>query len=154
MTERSVTHGSFTVKRTYPQSPETVFSYWADPARKRTWFGSPVDEEGAGYSLDFRVGGRERAQGAAQHGTATYRYEAIYQDIVPGQRIITSYDMHMSTERISVSLAVVEFRPSGSGTELVLTEHGAFLDGLDKPAERERGTHGLMDALGAAMAKA
>jgi len=153
MTERSVAHGSFTVKRHYPQPPATVFRFWSDPALKRTWFGSPVEEDGAHYAMDFRVGGRERAQGAVQHGTPSYRYDALYQDIVPDQRIVSTYDMHMGDERISVSLAVLELHPAGDGgTDLVLTEHGAFLDGLDTVAERERGTKGLMDALGSAMA--
>jgi hypothetical protein len=30
--------------------------------------------------------------------------------------------------------------PSRSGTSLVFTEQGAFLDGLDTPAQREHGT--------------
>ena len=122
--------------------------------KKRAWFGSPVEEVDAHYSLDFRVGGREHAQGAVQHSATTHRYDALYQDIVSNQRIITTYDVRMGTERISVSLAVVELRPSGGGTELTLSELGAYLDGLDQPAERERGIHGLMDALGAAMARA
>jgi hypothetical protein len=32
---------------------------------------------------------------------------------------------------------------------LILTEHGAFLDGEDKPQYREEGTGSLLDALGA-----
>ncbi|MFL6111564.1 MAG: SRPBCC domain-containing protein, partial [Catenulispora sp.] len=74
-------------------------------------------------------------------------YEARYQDIVPNERIVTSYDMHMDDKRISVSLATVEFRPDGTGTRLVLTEQGAFLDGYDDPADRQRGTVELLDAL-------
>lgn len=152
--QRSVAHGTFTVKRRYPQPPETVFGFWADPIKKRAWFGSPDDERGAEYSMDFRVGGREHGKGLVPHDDRrSYRYDAIYQDIVPNERIISSYDMDVNGMRISVSLAVVEFRAVESGTELVVTEHGAFLDGLDDAVERERGTNGLMDALGAVMAR-
>jgi len=48
-----------------------------------------------------------------------------------------------------VSLATVEFKAEGSGTRLVYTEQGAFLDGQDKVEYREQGTGGLLDALGA-----
>jgi uncharacterized protein YndB with AHSA1/START domain len=78
-----------------------------------------------------------------------YTYEARYQDIVPDQRIVYTYDMHRDETRISVSLATVVFTPEGDGTLLVYTEQGAFLDGEDKPEYRQQGTGSLLDALGA-----
>ncbi len=50
-------------------------------------------------------------------------------------------------ERISVSVATVEFQAAGAGTKLTMTEQGVFLDGLDTPAEREHGTGELLDTL-------
>jgi uncharacterized protein YndB with AHSA1/START domain len=38
--------------------------------------------------------------------------DARYCDIVPDQRIVYTYDMHMGEMRISVSLATVEFKPA------------------------------------------
>jgi len=56
--------------------------------------------------------------------------------------------MHLEERRISVSLATVEFRPVGdSGTRLVFTEQGAFLDGHEFPAQRSEGMGSLLDAL-------
>ena len=52
-----------------------------------------------------------------------------------------------------MSLTTIELRAAGRDTRLVFTEQGAFLDGWDNPAERERGTGELLDALGAALAK-
>jgi uncharacterized protein YndB with AHSA1/START domain len=50
--------------------------------------------------------------------------------------------------RISVSLATVEFTPTGdSGTHMVFTEQGAFLDGHESPAGRAEGMGSLLDAL-------
>jgi len=49
--------------------------------------------------------------------------------------------------RPSSSSATVEFKPSGKGTTLVVTEHGAFLDGYDDSGSRERGTRALVDQL-------
>lgn len=60
--------------------------------------------------------------------------------------------MHMDDIRTSVSLATIELFPSGTGTRLVMTEQGAFLDGYDDAGSREEGTKLLLDALGAALA--
>ncbi len=68
---------------------------------------------------------------------------------MPHRRIIFSYDMQLDGTRISVSLTTIELEPAGTGTRLMFTEQGAFLDGHDSPAERERGTVELLDALGA-----
>ena len=54
-----------------------------------------------------------------------------------------------ATRPSSVSLATVEFKPKGTGTRLVYTEQGVFLDGFDRPREREHGMGGLLDQLGA-----
>ena len=108
----------------------------ADPDAKARWF---VDS-GAHLEPDFRVGGQERSRGTAPDGSA-YRYEALYQDIVPAQRIVYTYDMLLQETRISVSLATVEFTPVGeNGTRLVFTEQGAFLDGHESAARRAEGT--------------
>ena len=147
MPERSVTHATFVIERTYDASPARVFAAWSQPAAKARWFGA--GEEGAGaYELDFRVGGREISRGTAPDGNA-YSYEAHYHDIVPDERIVYTYDMNLGDTRISVSLATVEFKPAGKGTRLIFTEQGAFLDGHDIPAQREQGTGALLDALGA-----
>jgi uncharacterized protein YndB with AHSA1/START domain len=145
MTERSVTHATFVVERTYEASPARVFAAWSDPAAKARWFADP-DEPSSAYELDFRVGGRERSAGGPPGGPL-HIYEAIYQDIVPDQRIIYSYAMYADETRISVSLATVEFEPAGAGTLLVFTEQGVYLDGHDIPDQRERGTSDLLDAL-------
>jgi uncharacterized protein YndB with AHSA1/START domain len=148
MGTRSVTHATFVIERTYDAVPACVFAAWADPEAKVRWFAGPDDWESGAHTLDFRVGGSERAIGGPPGGPV-HTYEATYQDIVPNERIVSTYAMYLDETRISVSLATVEFAPTGAGTRLTFTEQGAFLDGLDAPAERERGTRELLDALDA-----
>ena len=144
MSGRSVEHATFVVERKYEASPERAFAAWADPEAKARWY---VDSD-AQLELDFRVGGRERSRGTAPDGSA-YSYEALFQDIVPAERIVYTYDMLLHETRISVSLATVEFTREGDGeTRLVFTEQGAFLDGHESPARRAEGMGGLLDALG------
>jgi uncharacterized protein YndB with AHSA1/START domain len=144
MSGRSVEHATFVVERKYEVPPERAFAAWADREAKARWY---VDSD-AHLELDFRVGGRERSQGIAPDGRA-YRYEALYQDIVPAQRIVYTYEMLLEETRISVSLATVELTLVGdSGTRLVYTEQGAFLDGHEYPARRAEGMGSLLDALG------
>lgn len=152
MNERSVTHDTFVIDRTYDASPARVFAAWATPEAKARWFVGPDEWEASDHELDFRVGGRERVSGGPEGGPV-HTFNAVYMDIVSDQRIVSTYDMHMDETPISVSLATVEFRPEGAGTRLIYTEQGAFLDGYDTSTQREQGTRGLLDALGAELGR-
>jgi len=148
---RSVTHASFTLERTYDASPARVFRAFADPAAKALWFQGPPEWGPDVGEMDFRVGGRETSRGGPPGGP-THVFDCLYQDIVPDARIVYGYTMDLDDTRISASLAVIEIAPAGGGrTRLTLTEHGAFLDGHDTVAQREEGTNGLLDALGASL---
>ncbi len=153
MSERSVAHATFVIERVYDASPATVFAAWATPEAKGRWFVGPDAWEKSDHELDFRVGGRERVSGGPPGGPA-HIYNALYQDIVPDQRIILSYEMHLDERRISLSLATVEFMPEGAGTRMIFTEQDAFLDGYDNAGQREQGTRDLLDKLGAALRRA
>jgi uncharacterized protein YndB with AHSA1/START domain len=148
MTDRSVTHATFALERSYDASPARVFAAWADPAAKARWFAGPEEWGRDEFELDFRVGGREVSRGGPPGGPV-HTYEAVYQDIAPDERIVYSYSMFLDQTLISVSLATVELKAEAAGTRLVLTEQGAYLDGHEDGGERERGTGELLDALGA-----
>ena len=149
MSARSVIHDTFTIERTYPAAPARVFAAFASEEAKSSW-GDTGDLEPVGgpAEFDFRVGGRERFSHRWQ-GTA-YRYDALYYDIVPDQRIVYSYEMYADETRISVSVTTIEFAASGDGTALTFTEQGAYLDGFDgpeAPALRREGTTEMLDNL-------
>lgn len=150
MTKRSVTHATFTIERTYDATPAQVFHAFADQEAKSRWFVGPEEWTSGPHEFDFRVGGRERSSGGPRGGPI-HKFDCIYQDIVPNERIIYTYDMHLDDTRISVSLATIQLARAGNGTKLTLTEHGAFLDGYDDAGSRERGTYALLDTLGASL---
>ena len=150
MAERSVTHARFTLERSYDTPPAKVFKAWADPAIKRRWFAEGEGWEVDEYTVDFKIGGFERSRFRFKGGTPI-RNDTSYHDIVPNERIIFAYTMTIGENRISASLATCEFKPSGSGTQFVFTEQGAFLDGLDSVGPREGGWKELLDALGRAL---
>jgi uncharacterized protein YndB with AHSA1/START domain len=148
MTEFSVAHETFVIERTYDAPAAQVFRAWADPTRKARWFAGSADALGAGYELDFRVGGHEVNRGGPPDGPI-YTYDSEFRDIIPDARIVSTYEMFADGTRISVSLATVEFHDEGGTTRLVLTEQGAFLDGHDTAAQREEGTRSFLVSLGA-----
>ena len=149
MTTRSVDRGSFTVERTYPVAPQRVFAAWASQATKGPWFADDDDffTEMSHYSLDFREGGRERLEGTLTNGHG-FAYDAVYHDVIEDERIIASYDVLIDGRRTSVSLMTVEFAAIAGGTRLVMTEQGAFLDGLDSNDQRREGASDGLDKLG------
>lgn len=147
---RSVVHASFSLERTYDAAPARVFHALCDKSAKARWF-----EGGEGYTvlereMDVRPGRRERLKGRWANGV-TSTFEAVYYDVVPDQRLVYAYEMHLDDRKISVSLATIELTPASSGTRLVITEQGAFLDGSGDCGSRERGTNFLLDRLGASL---
>jgi uncharacterized protein YndB with AHSA1/START domain len=146
MSERSAVHDTFVIERTYDAPPSRVYNAWADPTSKSRWFVGPDEWTEGEREFDFRIGGRERLSGGSPGGPV-HSYDAIYRDIVPDERIVYAYDMHLDDKRISVSLATIEFKPADDGTRLIVTEQGVFLDGADYPEQRKQGTGGLLDQL-------
>jgi uncharacterized protein YndB with AHSA1/START domain len=152
VTERPIIHDTFVIERTYPVPAARVFAAFtskeAKEARGDTGDLTEPGPDAADAELDFRVGGRERF-GFGYQGVS-YRYDACYYDIVPGQRIIYSYEMYADGARISVSVATIEFAATAGGTALTWTEQGAYLDGYDgaeAPRLREGGTAEMLDGL-------
>lgn len=141
MSERFVKHGTFVVERTYPATRERVYQAWADLDAKVKWFSKPD-------IFEFRIGGREYSSGEIAEGGPLFVYDAVYQDIVPNERIIYTYIMDMGGVRISASITTIELLDVEEGTRLIFTEQGAFLDGHDTVEIREHGTGELLDALG------
>jgi uncharacterized protein YndB with AHSA1/START domain len=148
---RSVVHGAFHLERTYDATAEQVYRALSDEAAKTHWFYGPKGWRPIERFMDFRVGGRERAKGRFEGGVTT-TFDAIYHDIVPQERIVYTYEMHIDDRKISVSLATLQIKKEGERrTKLLVDEQGALLDGYDDAGSRERGTGDLLDKLGASL---
>jgi uncharacterized protein YndB with AHSA1/START domain len=148
-TGRAVVHAAFTLERTYDAPVERIYRALSDEAAKAKWFGGEEGEwRQIERSMDFRVGGRERVKGRWEGGVVS-AFDAVYHDIVPNERIVYTYEMHLDGKKISVSLATMQVKSAGPGrATLKVTEQGAFLDGYDDAGSRERGTGFLLDKLG------
>ncbi len=141
----SVDNSSWTIEHDYPHLPEQVFTAWSEPSLKVRWFDLSGNDN-PDYDCDFRVGGRERFRTPVDE-RPVFTYDAQYRDIVENERIVTTYEMSMDGRRTSVSVATVELQPTPTGTRLIFTEQGAYLDGLDSPDSRRTGTSSQLDNL-------
>jgi uncharacterized protein YndB with AHSA1/START domain len=150
--ERRLARSGFTLTRDYPVPVDRVWTAFAQEDQKLQWFGAGAAIEPLEWSFDFRVGGRDVAEGKFHNGPIT-RYEATYTDIVAPVRIVTTYDMWIDGVHMSTSVASFEFEPVEAGTRFTHIEHGVFFDRFraDGP-NRETGSRGLLDTLGACLA--
>lgn len=156
MDQPTTIHSTFVIERSYPATPERVFSAFSDPAKKRRWYAEGEHHQLESYELDFRVGGSERFSSRFKQGTPleglTLANENIYQNIVPNRRVVFASKMSVAGNCISASLGTFEFLPSDAGTDLILTFQSAFFEGSDGPEMREEGWRKLLDKLSSEVA--
>lgn len=150
MSEPSVTHATFFVERVYPASPARVFAAFSTLEARAAW--GPCHIDWSWPRFDFRVGGEETGRGGPAGGPV-FTVDARYHDIVPGKRIVYTYEMARDDTRVSISLVSIDLLPEDGGTRLVWTEAGVFLDGQDGPGGREMGTGEGLDRLGEILAQ-
>jgi uncharacterized protein YndB with AHSA1/START domain len=146
-TVRRLARAGFTLTRDYPVGVERVWDAFAEEGQKREWFGSGDGFDPGEWAFDFRVGGRDVAEGKFHDGPVS-RFEGTYTDIVEQVRIVNTYDMWLDGVHMSTSVASFEFEPIDQGTRLTHVEHGIFFDQFwaDGP-NREAGSRGILEGL-------
>ena len=153
MQEPSAIHSTFALERSYPKLPKTVFAAVAEAAKKKRWFAEGEGHELQQFELDFRVGGTERLMYRLKARTPAagmmLTNESRYQDIVPQRRIVMAGTMDLGDKRILISLVTFEFLRTDTGTDLILTDQGTYLDGVSglTPQMLEAGWRKLLDHL-------
>ncbi len=143
---RSVDHTRFEIQRTLKADTRRSFRAFSREDAKRKWFSCDDWMEVVEYSLDCRAGGSEISR-VRIPGGQDHLYLAHYFDVVPDQRLIFGYGMHLGDIRLSASLVTIVFEPKGANTLMTYTEQVAMLDGHQDIEERIRGTELGLDSL-------
>ena len=138
-------HERFSIERVYPNCRAHVWAAWADPDKKRAWFGDGLGE------TDFREGGRER--GRFENEMGEHVKDSVFFEIAPEQRIVYAYSMAMNGTVHTVSLTTVLFEDEGGGTRLTYTEQMCVIPPSDGADGRESGWSALLDGLEAYLAR-
>jgi uncharacterized protein YndB with AHSA1/START domain len=149
--ERSQTHATFVIERTYPVPVEAVWHALSDSDARDQWFSGGAEFEAREKSHEFRVGGHGSEEGQ-WHGGPQSRFDSTYTDIVELRRIVFTYDMWVDGQHLSTSLTTIALENDGDQTRLTYTEQGVHFDGLDSVEGREEGTRGILDQLGSYLA--
>jgi uncharacterized protein YndB with AHSA1/START domain len=148
MAEQSIIHSTFVIERNYPQPPEPVFAAFAQPARKRRWY-AEGEHEIQEFEMEFRVGGSERFRYKFKEGHpiagSEIDNESTYHVIAPQKQIVMASKMSLNGKTIVVAITSFEFLSAATGTDLILTHQGTFLDWPDGSQMIEAGWRGLLD---------
>ena len=120
-----------------PMRPDrAAWQALTDETAKQKWFGgSPGSWELLERHMDVRVGGRERLRGRWEGGVVS-TFDAIYHDVIPNERLVYTYQMHLDDKKISVSLATIQLKGGSGNTTLKVTEQGTY--GYDDAGSRAR----------------
>jgi uncharacterized protein YndB with AHSA1/START domain len=134
---------SLQIRRVYNAPVAAVYAAWTDPEQMKQWH-APSDDFNVPETLaDVRVGGRFRVVMHAPDGEI-HRVGGVYREVVPNRKLVYTWAWESTPER--ESLVTVEFKPSGDGTELLLT-HQRFADSEARD-KHQHGWNGCLERLG------
>jgi uncharacterized protein YndB with AHSA1/START domain len=107
------------LRRLYGKPRADVFKAWTDAKELKRWWG-PVGYDAPSIEVDLRVGGRYRFTMRKLADGHTSIVTGVYQEIVPGERLVFTWNWEQGPPFGSNTLVTVEFRDAAGGTELVL----------------------------------
>lgn len=151
MKQSTIIHATCTVERSFTRPPHVVFAALSQPEQIRQWMGGDDHSELLDFTCDFREGGSERFQYRMGPETPIagqiLTSDGCFQHIVPDSRILIVSTMRLGDHLFSASQVTFELQETATGTDLILTHQGVFLEGSDGPAMREQGWNILLDRL-------
>jgi uncharacterized protein YndB with AHSA1/START domain len=154
MEDNLTTPDTFTLKRTYPHSPQQLFAVLSDPALKSRWYNEPQGEKL--FVSDFRVGGQELNRYELGPDTpfpgVIVEHDGRFEDIVQDKRIVIATSMSFAGKRVSTALIAFLVSASPDGSALELIHQAVFYEGADGPVMRRGGWEVLLGRLDAALA--
>jgi uncharacterized protein YndB with AHSA1/START domain len=139
---------SLQIRRVYNVPVAKVYAAWTDPEQIKQWMGPSDDYGETEVTSEFRVGGRYKLVMHAPSGEV-HTVVGAYREIVPNKKVVYTWAWHTTPDR--ESLVTVEFKPSGNGTELVLT-HEQFADS-DARDRHQQGWNGCIERFGRYLAR-
>ncbi len=149
--------GSFTIPLDLTAPPEQVWRLFAELPLRRTWVRMPGPSSTVTHELDFRAGGEERLTNTFVSGEIREHLEnrTTFLDIVPNERIISTYTAVVAGSLRWESLVTVDLAAAEGGARLGWTEQYSFVnlstpDGADDVKHLVGGTRLRLNGLVAA----
>ena len=121
--------GSFTIPLDLAAAPDQVWRFFAELPLRKKWVRMPGPSSTATHEFDFRGGGGERLTNTFVSGDVSEELEnrSTFYDVVPNERIISSYEAWVGGTLRWVALVTVELGPNDeAGTHLEWTEQYSF----------------------------
>ncbi len=109
---------SLEVRRIIQAPPPRVYDAWTTPELLTKWFAPTNDYTVVVHQFDTRVGGVYRLEMRHANG-ASHVVVGEYRELQRPGRLVFTWGFEGTPT--ANTLVTVEFRPSGSGTEVVLT---------------------------------
>src|SRR3954469_9492833 len=112
MPESTVVHDTFVLERSYAADLAKVFSFFADPQKKRRWYAASDHHDVDLFEMEIREGGAARTSYRNKDKTAfpgpVLANDGSFQDSVPNRRCVLATSRTLGGRRISSPLLTVE----------------------------------------------
>jgi len=144
---RSANPDMFIIERDLDHPLSLVWWAFTDLDAKKKWYGGEGKWEVTAHTLDFRTGGREHWRGRPNPEAAWMTNDSLLLDIVPNARIIHVFYMTMNDKLFTTSQQILEFSGDETRSHVKLTEQIIYVDGIDHPEDRRRGTEEMFTNL-------
>ena len=131
------------VRSVYNVPVAKVYAAWTDPEQVKHWMGPSDDFGETEVTSELRVGGRYRLVMHSPSGEL-HKVGGTYREIVPNKKLVYTWAWESTPDR--ESLVTVEFKPSGNGTELIVT-HEQFAD-TEARDKHQQGWNGCIERFG------